>query len=75
MPLDRLFDQSFNNHCLGWQLKFSLIPRTCFYSGKWIWLKRAYRGTAMWTGPGEPIFEDRWVDRKQYLFLRLQGKI
>jgi hypothetical protein len=29
--------------------------------------------TAMITGPGEPIFEDRWVDNKEYIFLKIKG--
>jgi hypothetical protein len=27
----------------------------------------------MITGPGEPIFEDRWVDNKEYIFLKIKG--
>jgi hypothetical protein len=29
----------------------------------------------MWTGPGEPAYETRWVDRKEFLIQKLIGKI
>jgi len=79
MPMDKLYyydnDMSFADHCLGWKLTLSLLPRRCYYSNKFIWLTWAYRGTAMWTGPGEPVFEHRWVDRKEYLLLQIKGKV
>ncbi len=78
MPLDNSFDwidDSFKSHCLGWQLKLSLWPRHCYYTKKRIWFKYAYKGVAMWTGPGDPVYETRWVDRKEFLFQKLIGKI
>lgn len=75
MPLDNSFDYDFIRHCLGWRLEFSLLPRRCHYTKKSVWLKRAYRGTAMWNGPGTPVFEDRWIDKKSYIFLKLKGTI
>lgn len=68
-------NEAFNRRCLGWQLKFSFFPRRCFYTGKYLWFKLAYRGTAMLTGPGDPIFEDRWCERHEYLFLKIKGII
>ena len=65
----------FKSRCIGWELRFSFFPRRCFYTGKYLWLKLAYRGTAMITGPGEPIFEDRWCEKREYLFLKIQGTI
>jgi hypothetical protein len=26
-------------------------------------------------GPGEPVFEYRWCDRKQFMFLKIKGVI
>ncbi len=78
MPLDNSFDwidDSFKSHCLGWQLKLSLWPRHCYYTKKRIWFKYAYKGVAMWTGPGDPAYETRWVDRKEFLIQKLIGKI
>jgi hypothetical protein len=29
----------------------------------------------MWTGPGEPAFDIRWVDRNEYLLAKIKGII
>lgn len=71
----RWSDDVFNRRCLGWNLKFSIWPRRCFYTGKYLWLTWAYLGTAMITGPGDPVFEDRWCERHAYLFLKIKGTI
>lgn len=75
MPMDSLMwdNEAFNRRCIGWEIKFCLLPRRCFYTGKYLWLKNAYRGTAMLTGPGDPLFEDRWCERHEYLFLKIKG--
>lgn len=75
MPLDNSMDYSWKRNCIGWQLKFSALPRRCHFSNKLIWLRRSYRGVAMWTGPGEPAFDIRWVDRNEYLFAKIKGII
>jgi len=66
-------DEAFKRRCIGWVDKFVIIPRKCHYTSKYLWLKRAYLGTAMITGPGEPVFEYRWCDKDQYLFLKIKG--
>lgn len=77
MPLDSLMwsDSDFKRRCIGWKKEFVIFPRRCFYTGKYLWLKRAYLGTAMVTGPGDPVFEYRWCDEKSYLFLKIKGTI
>ena len=66
-------DSSFNSHCVGTQFKYALFPKTCHISGKRIWLEKAYRQTAMWTGPDDPVFEYRWYDKNEFLAARLKG--
>ena len=68
-------DETFKRRCIGWELKFSFIPRRSYYTGKYLWLKKAWRGTALLTGPGEPIFNYRWCGREELLFLKLKGTI
>jgi hypothetical protein len=75
MPLDRSFDYSWKAHCVGWQLKFCLLPKRCAISNKLLWFTFAYRGVAMWTGPGSPVFDPRWVDKKEYIFAKIKGVI
>lgn len=62
------------NHCIGKELLFSFLPRKCYYSKKPIWLTRAYRVTSMWTGPGTPVFDSRWIDKNEYLIKELKGE-
>jgi hypothetical protein len=80
MPVDSIVwsydnDSVWRNHCLGWHKEFCFIPRRCYYSKKVLWLKNVYKGTAMWTGPGEPVFESRWCDTKEFLLQQIKGKV
>ena len=58
---------------IGTQLKFVIFPRRCASSGKYIWLKYAYKETYMYTGPGDPVYEYIWYDKSEYLIARLKG--
>lgn len=62
----------FYDKCLGAQLKFAWLPKTCYISGKTIWLKYGYRMTRMITGPGDPIFEHRWHDKIEHIIWKLK---
>lgn len=75
MPFDNSFNNSFKRLCIGWELKFCFLPKKCFYSKKIIWFKKAYFGTAMLTGPGDPLFYHRWVERKEFLFQQIKGNV
>ena len=77
MPQDSLMwsDQDFKRRCIGWRLATPIIPRRCYYTGKYLWIKAAYLGTAVLTGPGDPIIEHRWCDKDQYLFLKIKGTL
>lgn len=79
MPLDSLGwespDEAFKRRCIGWELTFVLWPRRCYFTKKIIWLSHAYVGVSMLTGPGEPIFDYRWCDKKEYLFQKIKGNI
>ena len=67
MAYDSFYDKS-----LGAELKFAWLPQTCNITGKHIWLKFGYRLTAMWTGPGEPIFEHKWHDKLEHIIWKLK---
>ena len=62
----------FDRHSIGTQLKFVFFPKRSHVSGKYIWLEFAYRKTAMYTGPGEPIFEHRWYNKVEYIIEQLK---
>ncbi|NDB84159.1 MAG: hypothetical protein EB127_15785 [Alphaproteobacteria bacterium] len=75
MPFYRNYkadDYFFDRHSIDTQLKFVFFPKRCWISGKYMWFTFAYRKVAMWTGPGEPIFEYRWYDKNEFLLLKLK---
>jgi hypothetical protein len=66
-------DQEFYNRAV-WQSKLIYWPRRCNLSQRWIWpLSQAYRGTAIWTGPGTPIVEVLWHNGVEHLVWLLKG--
>ena len=68
MPLDNNFgDQLFYARCLGWERKFTWIPRRCDLTGSIIWLEWAYRGTACHQCDVTFFYEYRWRDADQHL--------
>jgi len=68
-------EDPFKRRCIGTELKFTFVPRRCHVTGRTLWFERAYRQTAMITGPGEPVFEYRWYDKMEFLVERIKGKI
>ena len=68
-------NEDFKRRCTGWKLKFTVWPRRCFYTGKHLWFTWAYLGIGMICGPGEPVYEYRWCQRNEFLFLKIRGTI
>jgi hypothetical protein len=56
-----------------WTLEFAWLPRWCDLTDRFIWLRWAYRGQAVWTGPGDDAVEVRWHDRYEHLIWVLKG--
>ena len=81
MPLDSnmgcrpLFSQREFFRKAHWQLRFVLWPRRCDLSNKRIWLKQAYRGTVVITGPGDPVYKYRWLTKESFTVAALGGII
>jgi hypothetical protein len=56
-----------------WQLRRVAWPQRCEISGRRLWPGTwAYRGRAMYTGPGEPVFETRWHDCAEHIVWQLK---
>jgi len=53
------------------QYTWSLWPRRCYRTRRWIW-GLAVRAEATWTGPGDPIVECRWLHRHEGLIMMLK---
>jgi hypothetical protein len=64
-------DRAFYNRA-QWSLKLVLIPHRCDITKKLIWLKYAYCGVAVWTGPGDDAVETRWHSKHEHLIFQLK---
>ena len=73
-PLDSLFggQDSFYQRA-GWRKEFAWAPHRCIQSGQLIWLKYGYMGTAMYTGPGTPVYEFNWHTVEEHLIWCLKN--
>ena len=49
------------------ELKWCILPRRCFSSNKLMCFCLAYRARRIITGPGEPVYEDRWYSQAEGL--------
>lgn len=56
-----------------WKETFSLIPRRCDLSGRWIWGQHI-RGIDTITGPGEPVIVKIWNHRHEHTIYKLKGE-
>jgi hypothetical protein len=55
------------------KLKWSLMPRRCHVSRRWIWLTLAYCADYIISGPGDPAVWTRWYSREEMVLLKLKG--
>lgn len=68
-----MIDQWFYSRA-DWRPAWSLIPRRCDISNRWIWGQHMH-GTNWISGPGEPVIIDIWNHRDEHLIQRLKGNI
>jgi len=64
-------DDYFNSRA-DFYYKYSLIPRRCYNTQRWIW-GVAVCGRRVITGPGDSITEDRWYHRHEAIIMMLKG--
>lgn len=64
-------DNSFHQRAV-WRERFIVWPRRSELSGRWLFCRPVVEGIAMWTGPGDPVFEYRYHSRKEHTFWQLQ---
>jgi hypothetical protein len=50
---------------------WSIWPRRCYRSQRRVW-GRAMRAEAVWTGPGDPVVEQRWLHRDEGVMLLIK---
>jgi hypothetical protein len=74
-PLDSLFGgQNSFYYRAGWCKTFAWWPHRCIRSNRFIWLKYGYMGTAMYTGPGTPVYEYNWHTVEEHLIWCLRNE-
>jgi hypothetical protein len=71
MP-DHYSEERFLNRARP-KLEWSLWPRRCHVSGKWLCFTPAYRADYVITGPGDPAVWTRWYSSEEMLVLKLKG--
>jgi hypothetical protein len=69
-----MFDSWNLKRAAGWKLKFCWFPKKCALSKKRLWGKFAYTGATMFTGPGEPIIETYWIEKKEFIIWSLKNE-
>ena len=69
------YPDPFKFRCIGTELKFLFLPKVCHITGKKLWLENVYKQTAMYTGPGDPVFEYRYYDKNEFLIARIKGTV
>jgi hypothetical protein len=60
-------DEGYFMRRANMQLLWSIWPRRCYASKKWLCFCLAYRARRIITGPGEPVIEDRWFGQVEGL--------
>lgn len=80
MPLDTLmyrplFSQREFYRRAHWKKKFVLWPKRCDLNKSRLWLTTAYQGVRVYTGPGDPVYEYRWLSKESFTLSALKGLI
>ena len=60
------------NLARDWRLEFCWFPKRCFLSNQILWGKFAYHGQNILTGPGDPIVEDYWLEKNEFLIWQIK---
>ena len=71
-PIPGMDDGSFYIRA-EWKLCRVVWPQRCEITGRRLWPgTQAYRGTAVWTGPGTPVHEHKWHACQEHLLWQLK---
>jgi hypothetical protein len=54
-----------------WRERFIFWPKRSHLTNRWLFCRRVIEGTAMWTGPGDPVFEYRYHEPKEHTLWQL----
>ena len=59
-------------HRAYWRLRFLWLPKRSAITDRWLWLRTVYEGTAMYTGPGNAVFEFRYHEPTEHIIWQLK---
>ena len=66
-----LADQDDFERRAQFEYRWSVCPRRCYRTQRRVW-GLAVRAQAIWTGPGEPIVETKWLHRDEGVIMMLK---
>ena len=69
---DRWNEEAFHSRAY-WRLRFMWLPKRSAITGRRLWLRFVYEGTAMWTGSGDTVFEFRYNEPTEHIIWQLKG--
>jgi len=55
-----------------WRLRFMWWPKRSHITGRWLWLRFAYQGLAVWGGPGDAVIEFRYHAPVEHIIWQLK---
>jgi len=55
------------NRARDWKMVLCILPKMCALSGQKLWGKRCYKGTIVITGPGDPVIEDYYIEKFEFM--------
>lgn len=68
--------QEYERKTRDWELKFCFLPRKCLETGKFMWLRYAYRGRKYRRYDTDLVLlTDKWMCSEEFIVLRLMDKI
>ena len=62
------------NRAQYWDLKLCWRPQKCYLTGKSLWGKYAYYGENWITGLVEPVVNQYWIEKTEYIIWQLKRK-
>ena len=80
MAIESMVDQEPRSQEWGlfqiknWHLHFCLWPRTCYLTGKQLWLKQCYVGSRKVRYENTFIEDAYYIEKAEFIFWNLRGK-
>jgi hypothetical protein len=68
--------QEYERKTRTWEYKVCILPIKCIETGKWMWLKGAYRGYKTRRIEDNVFLNNyKWMCKEEFVKLRLMGEV